>query len=214
MKEYYDNYAQQSMFSMPDLAQFDPSTCLSHAAHCCWPRDRQANDGNGNCDDPYDSKCVDKNPGDNTDLCYNELGKTPFSNDIDASGFTIYNDEGSIHCHGFAWAVDEQETTSRYKANALFFVSMYDHMYKRGYVENIPGSPMCGCVEHVSARILLIYWNRTYLSIMLFLMRSIFVLSYYSLLCYDNYTRCQLCLVRIVHRPMFRSTIPSLETKT
>mmetsp|Transcript_614 Transcript_614/g.699 ORF Transcript_614/g.699 Transcript_614/m.699 type:complete len:819 (-) Transcript_614:14-2470(-) len=26
---------------------------------------------------------------------------------------------------------------------------MYDHMYQRGYVENIPGSPMCGCVEHM-----------------------------------------------------------------
>jgi len=26
-------------------------------------------------------------------------------------------------------------------------VSMYDHMYQRGYVRNVPGAPMCGCVE-------------------------------------------------------------------
>jgi regulation of enolase protein 1 (concanavalin A-like superfamily) len=26
---------------------------------------------------------------------------------------------------------------------------MYDHMYQRGYVKNIPGAPMCGCVEQM-----------------------------------------------------------------
>jgi len=31
----------------------------------------------------------------------------------------------------------------------LFYVSMYDHMSKRGYVRNIPGSPMCACVEQM-----------------------------------------------------------------
>lgn len=92
---------------------------------------------------------------DNTDLCYNELTKAPYSNDIDANGFSVYDDEGPVHCHGFAWSTDEREASSRYKANNLFFVSMYDHMYERGYVGNIPGSPMCGCVETVSADIFL-----------------------------------------------------------
>ena len=85
--------------------------------------------------------------GDNTDLCYNELGAAPYANGIDANGFSVYDDEGPIHCHGFAWSADELEASSRFKANALFFVSMYDHMYQRGYVGNVPGSPMCGCVE-------------------------------------------------------------------
>ena len=26
---------------------------------------------------------------------------------------------------------------------------MYDHMHQRGYVENIPGAPMCGCIEQM-----------------------------------------------------------------
>merc|ERR1719253_624861 len=26
---------------------------------------------------------------------------------------------------------------------------MYDHMHQRGYVQNIPGAPMCGCVEQM-----------------------------------------------------------------
>ena len=150
VKEYYDNYARNSVFKMPELSQFDPSVCTSYAAQCCWPRDRQANDNNGNCATPYDENCVDKDVADNTDLCYNELDKAPYSNGIEANGFSVYDDEGPIHCHGFAWSPEDQEITTRYKANALFFVSMYDHMHNRGYVGNIPGSPMCGCVEHVS----------------------------------------------------------------
>jgi len=57
--------------------------------------------------------------------------------------------EGAIHCHGFAWAEDDADPSSRYKANNLFYVSMYDHMLQRGYVRNIPGAPMCGCIEQM-----------------------------------------------------------------
>ena len=52
--------------------------------------------------------------------------------------------QGQIHCHGLAWTSDEYDTYSRYKGNNLFYVSMYDHMHQRGYVEEIPGMPMCG----------------------------------------------------------------------
>lgn len=145
----YKAISEKAMFKMPNLAQFDPNICTARAAQCCWPRDRQANDNNGNCGTPYDSDCIDKDVADNTDLCYNELGKAPYTNGIDANGFSTYDHEGPVHCHGFAWSTDEQEISTRYKANALFFVSMYDHMYQRGYVENIPNSPMCGCVEHM-----------------------------------------------------------------
>lgn len=150
VKEYKAK-SEKAKFKMPDhLDQFDPTICTAHAAQCCWPRDRQANDNNGNCNSPYDSDCVDKDVADNTDLCYNKLDKAPYANGIDANGFSTYDEEGPVHCHGFAWSTDGQEISARYKANALFFVSMFDHMYQRGYVGNIPGSPMCGCVEHVS----------------------------------------------------------------
>lgn len=146
----YLSRAKESVFQMPELDQFDPSTCTAHVAQCCWPRDRQAGDNNGNCNSPYDTDCIDKDVADNTDLCYNELGKAPYASEIDAEGFSVYDDEGPVHCHGFAWSPDDREITSRFRSNALFFVSMYDHMHNRGYVGNIPGSPMCGCVEHVS----------------------------------------------------------------
>ena len=60
--DYYE-LAKKSVFSMPSLDQFDPATCTAHAAKCCWPRDRQANDNNGNCATEYDTNCVDKDVG-------------------------------------------------------------------------------------------------------------------------------------------------------
>ena len=67
-------------------------------------------------------------------------------------GFAIYPGdnaagEGSIHCHGLAWSNDPNDAESRYKGNNIFYVSMYDHLYTRGYVRNIPGAPMCGCID-------------------------------------------------------------------
>jgi hypothetical protein len=63
--------------------------------------------------------------------------------------------EGDIHCHGVAWAESENDPTYRLRFNNLFFVSMYDHMYTRGYVQNALGKPdevrsdipMCSCIE-------------------------------------------------------------------
>ena len=151
VREFYHGQGSYSQLEWPNkLTNFDDATCTSNAAMCCWPKDRQANDGNGNCATPYDENCVDKDVADNTNLCFADLQAGDASSNFDsASGFGVYpednNDgEGAIHCHGFAWADDAYETTARYKSNNLFFVSMYDHMYQRGYVKNIPGMPMCG----------------------------------------------------------------------
>ena len=64
---------------------------------------------------------------------------------------SILNDTFSVHSPllGFAWANDESDFTSSYKANNLFYVSMYDHMSQRGYVRNIQGAPMCACTEQM-----------------------------------------------------------------
>ena len=127
----------------------DLATCTTNAAMCCWPKDRQANDGNGNCAKAYDENCVDKDPADNTNLCYVDLERGNASTGFDSTDVLVYpgdggQGEGSIHCHGLAWSNDKNDHTARYKANNLFFVSMYDHMYQRGYVKNVPGAPMCG----------------------------------------------------------------------
>merc|ERR1712125_172971 len=88
----------------------------------------------------------------NTDLCWTE----------DDAGevfpYPTEETEGDLHCHGFAWGqeTDELEVNTAAKWNNLFFVSMYDHLYQRGYVNSITDDPliageqaMCGCVEDV-----------------------------------------------------------------
>jgi len=158
VNEFFQGEGQYSRVSWPGegegaLPNFD--TCSSKAAMCCWPKDRQAGDGNGNCATPYDVNCVNKDVADNTNLCFSDFEKGTEATGYESpEGFAVFpgdnNDgEGAIHCHGFAWADDEYDSISRYKANNLFFVSMYDHMHQRGYVENIPGNPMCGCMEQM-----------------------------------------------------------------
>jgi hypothetical protein len=130
-------------------------SCSSNSVMCCWVTDRQAGDNNGNCATPYDKNCVDKEPGDNTDLCYVDHKSSNMSKGNGEELFPLDDDnnsdnaEGPVHCHGFAWANDPFDFTSRYKGNNLFYVSMYDHMNQRGYVRAVPGAPMCGCTEQV-----------------------------------------------------------------
>ena len=104
---------------------------------CCFGRDRQSNDNNGNC---ADNDCIDKSPADNSNLCYPNFPTIiPFPNES----------EGAIHCYGLAWGEDVNGFEAKMKYNNLFFVSMYDHMYTRGYVEKmVPDEyvPMCGCI--------------------------------------------------------------------
>ena len=115
-------------------------SCQHNAIMCCWGRDRQSNDNNGNCaaDD-----CDDASPADNTNFCA-----------IEDEG------EGDTHCHGLAWSNDPNDFSAQFKYNNLFFVSMYDHWYQRGYVENsldgdevsefgLSAFPMCSCIEEM-----------------------------------------------------------------
>jgi len=146
----YENAQRYRMEYLDQLSNFQ--SCEMNSVMCCWPQDRQANDNNGNCNKPYDTNCVDKDPADNTDLCAVHMDRNPSG--LDGDGVSIYpgdngNGEGAIHCHGFAWSNDPLDKESRYMGNNLFYVSMYDHLSQRGYARDIPGSPMCGCVEQM-----------------------------------------------------------------
>eukprot|EP00536_Pseudo-nitzschia_multiseries_P010354 jgi/Psemu1/289055/fgenesh1_pg.311_\ len=149
VSEFYDNNVKKSFLSAPTLG-FEKG-CQSNTAICCWHRDRQYLDKNGNCGF---TDCANQNPSDNTDLCWTEENGTVFP----YPGDEIEND---LHCHGFAWGENDNDggvdinTNARW--NNLFFVSMYDHMYQRGYVESITNDPkiagdqaMCGCVEEMA----------------------------------------------------------------
>jgi hypothetical protein len=124
--------------------------CEVRAAMCCWVQDRQADDGNGNCAKPYDENCVDADPADNTDICAAHMERSPQSNRV-RNGVSLFpgGSEGATHCHGFAWTENAMDTNALFKGNTLFHVSLFDHLYTRGYVKNVPGAPMCGCVEQM-----------------------------------------------------------------
>lgn len=140
-----------------EINNFD--SCSMNSAMCCWVTDRVANNGNnnGDCKTPYPrgnqnvaSNCIDADPADNTDLCYVDHLRSRQANHV-AGGFILYPDdvEGAVHCHGFVWADAEDDESNIYKGNNLFYVSMEDHLRERGYVRNVPGAPMCGCVEQM-----------------------------------------------------------------
>jgi hypothetical protein len=52
------------LLDIPDLQ------CKNQALMCCFGRDRQSNDNNGNC---ADNDCTDKSPADNSNLCYTDF---------------------------------------------------------------------------------------------------------------------------------------------
>jgi len=144
VKYAYDNIAEKFRIPFPDSHQFE--SCELRSAMCCFVADRQANDNNGNC---ADGDCDDADPADNTDLCLVDMSKSQRSSHV-RDGYSIYpdNTEGDVHCHGLAWG-NNNGAEDTFKGNNLFYVSMYDHMYTRGYVEEVQGAPMCGCIENM-----------------------------------------------------------------
>lgn len=123
--------------------------CKNNAVMCCWPRDRQCGDNNGNCNN---NGCADSDPADNTNLCFLEKEESKHKHLGSGVKAEIFLDEseGDLHCHGFAWTEDLNDISAKFAGSNLFYVSMYDHMYTRGYVGNLPGQPMCNCVEEMT----------------------------------------------------------------
>lgn len=142
----YEDESRNYFFEAP--AGFEGG-CTSNTAMCCWHRDRQYFDDNGNCN-PAD--CANANPGDNTDLCWTELDGEVFP-------YPGSDTENSLHCHGLAWGNGSSgiDINAKGKWNTLFYVSMYDHLKERGYAEGLGQDPdimveqpMCGCVEDMA----------------------------------------------------------------
>lgn len=150
IEDIFNNVAKDQLITFPDYLKDNfVENCQAQAVMCCWVQDRQAGDNNGNCDA---GDCYDKDPADNTDVCYVDLASSAKSNHV-AGGFALFpgnaanTGEGDAHCHGFTWSSDVNSPDYRYRGNALFYVSMYDHLDTRGYVRNVPGAPMCSCID-------------------------------------------------------------------
>jgi hypothetical protein len=116
-------------------------------------RDRQYIDNNGSCHE--NGHCRNGNPGDNTDLCWTTTEGDGNGDDNVVYPYPTQETEGPLHCHGYSWTDNDISDTT--KNNNLFFISMYDHLYTRGYVQSITDDPylegeqpMCGCVEDMN----------------------------------------------------------------
>jgi hypothetical protein len=84
----HDEIASENGIEFPAyLTNFE--NCELRAAMCCFVQDRQANDKNGNCKEPYEEKCVDADPADNTDICYHDMENSPTSSRTE-KGFNIF----------------------------------------------------------------------------------------------------------------------------
>jgi len=84
----------------------------------------------------------------NAEVCALDLSEASKSNHLE-QGIAVYDTEPGAYCNGFAWSDAPHHVTNRYKANTLFHVSMIDGTFNNGYVENIPGAPMCACLEQM-----------------------------------------------------------------
>lgn len=82
---------------------------------------------------------------DNTDVCYQDLHQARRSNRV-SNGYSTFSAGDPTHCIGFTW--EEGEESDALKGNALFHIS-YKYRMESGYAKNVPGAPMCACIEQM-----------------------------------------------------------------
>jgi hypothetical protein len=84
----------------------------------------------------------------NADACTHDLASSKFSNHV-KRGKARYDIPGKdAYCVGFSWSADPDSISNKYKGNALFAASLAQ-TYVSGYSGNLPGAPVCGCVEQL-----------------------------------------------------------------
>jgi hypothetical protein len=146
VRSYYEQYGTSTILVQePSFDVYD--NCQLQTIMCCYGRDRQYGDNNGDC---KANDCLNASPADNTNVCYHNEERYPGG-----------DEQESIHCHGFAWSGNTTDPSYRLRFNSMFHSFFYDHWYTRGYVESIRGRedddddaappPMCHCIEKMPA---------------------------------------------------------------
>ena len=141
----YSQSATSSVFSKPNGGAEDKypgyfsnfytagRECRSGAMACCYTGNRLPNmDFMGN-----------------SEMCALDMTPSKQSNHINRSAFTYYDSASAneAYCTGFAY--EEGSFGEAVKYNTLFHMAMMTNLYNDGYVRNIPGAPLCGCVEQM-----------------------------------------------------------------
>lgn len=146
-----DTRAKTTVFSAPDGGANDKydkyfsnfyngdKECRLGVIECCYTASRNP----------------DKSVGleNNAEMCALDLTLAAKSNHIQSPAFrpsfTYYGtqDQDDSYCSGFAYEEDSFGDSVKY--NTLFHMAMVTNLYEKKYVKNIPGAPMCGCVEQM-----------------------------------------------------------------
>jgi len=109
--------------------------CDVGAAMCCMTTSR--GDDSSNAGSPP-----------NSEICYVDIAASKRSARV-RDGYSIYTQDqtNDVYCEAFAWGTDGGSIHSALKGNALFqtgFANMLE-----GLVEQIPGAPLCGCLDRM-----------------------------------------------------------------
>jgi len=111
-----------------------PRECRSGAMTCCYTGNRT----------PNNLTFVG-----NAEMCALDMTPPSQSNYINRGIFAYYDsqDPNNVYCTGFAY--DNDSFGEAVKYNTLFHMAMKTNLYDDGYVKNIPGAPLCACVEQM-----------------------------------------------------------------
>jgi len=129
----------------------DTNSCQLQTAMCCFTKAQDPNTGVvSNINHVAGSEDVA-----NADVCMVHLDRSPQAGHV-KNGKTYYSDGRSVedntkhaYCTAFSWSEDVNDPSTKYRANTLFHISMFEGYYKNNLVGGVPGAPMCGCVEQM-----------------------------------------------------------------
>ena len=128
----------------PYMSNFnDTGSCGLRAAMCCFVDKKKKKNG---------SALAAANQHKNkTRVCHHDLYASRRSTHV-GQGYGVYTDDGTTmaaaHCVGMAWDANEGSDSYQYRGNVLADIS-FGTFQREGYSKNIPGSPMCACVEQM-----------------------------------------------------------------
>ena len=84
----------------------------------------------------------------NAEMCAHDMTLSAQSNHIHMTSWAVYDAPGEqAYCSGFAY--EEGSFGDAVKYNTLFHMAMKTNLIEHDLVQEIPGAPMCGCVEQM-----------------------------------------------------------------
>jgi hypothetical protein len=96
----------------------------------------------------YTTKRSGTAPTMNAEMCAHDMTLSAQSNHIHMTSWAVYDaPEKQAYCSGFAYENGSFGDTVKY--NTLFHMAMKTNLRQHDLVQEIPGAPMCGCVEQM-----------------------------------------------------------------